>query len=247
MPLVTGVRRRTRLAISGALALSLLATACSSEDGGEPAAADATPSASASSSTEEPAPSPSPSSTDEPSPTETPSGELGEIIAEYDLPPVPPAVRGVYSHVYSFWGENWDALVDLVETTELNSIVVDVKDEAGTLLWDIDHPLTEAGGADWRDDFDGVEERLQQLKDADGWAIARIACFKDTLAAVHRPDLAVQDQSGRAWKASILLAQPLPGRGRSVVMWASPRSSSASTRSSTTTSGSPTAGTATRR
>ncbi|HEX2028843.1 MAG TPA: putative glycoside hydrolase, partial [Nitriliruptorales bacterium] len=66
----------------------------------------------------------------------------------------------------------------------------------------IDHPLTQAGGgADWRNDFDGVKDRLQMLKDAGGWAVARIACFKDTRVADARPELAVQDQSGRTWKA----------------------------------------------
>lgn len=120
-----------------------------------------------------------------------------------DLPPIPPAVRGVYSHVYSFWGNNWAELVNLVATTEINAIVVDVKDEAGTLLWDIDNPLaTAGGGADWRDDFSDVDDRLAQLKDAGGWAIARVACFKDTLVADARADLAVQNASGGVWKAN---------------------------------------------
>ena len=109
----------------------------------------------------------------------------------------------MYSHVYSFWGNNWASLVDLVKQTELNAIVVDVKDEAGTLLWDMDLPLAkDGGGASWRDDFDGVEDRLQMLKDAGGWAIARIACFKDTLVAEARPELAVQQQGGGRWHAS---------------------------------------------
>ena len=43
--------------------------------------------------------------------------------------------------------------------------MVDVKDEAGTLLWDVDHPLTAAGGADWRNDFEGLDERLKMRRD----------------------------------------------------------------------------------
>jgi hypothetical protein len=201
-------RRGARLATAAVAAVALLASACSAgTDDGDPAAATGsptpTPEASASdtaseAATDDPSPTASPSPTD----TETPDGELGEVAAEYDLPPIPDAVRGVYSHVYSFWGNNWASLVDLVRTTEVNAVVVDVKDEAGTLLWDVDHPNTEAGGgASWRDDFSGVEDRLQQLEDAGGWAIARIACFKDTLVAEARPELAVQNQSGGVWKA----------------------------------------------
>ncbi|MDX1621502.1 MAG: putative glycoside hydrolase [Nitriliruptorales bacterium] len=189
---------RSRRAIALTLGLALLVAACDSGDdatvdaAGVPTLAEAEPSP-----TPEPSPEPSPS----PSPSPAPDDEV--TTAEADgLPPIPDAVRGVYAHVYSFWGDNWFNLIELVETTELNSIVVDVKDEAGTLLWDIDHPLTEAGGgADWRKDFEGVEDRLQMLEDAGGWAIARVACFKDTLVADARPDLAVQDQSGRTWKA----------------------------------------------
>lgn len=178
---------------------AVLLGACSTAAGDDPADPGASSTASASAS---PTPTDTPSPTETPTPTETPSDPVEAVAAEYDLPPIPEAVRGMYSHPYSFWGGNWDNLVELVDTTELNAVVVDVKDEAGTLLWDIDHPLAEAGGgADWRENFDGFEERLQQLKDAGGWAIARIACFKDTRVADARPDLAVQDQSGSTWKA----------------------------------------------
>lgn len=131
--------------------------------------------------------------------------------ADLDAPEVPPVVRGVYSTVYSFWGDRWASLIDLVETTEVNAIVVDVKDEAGTLLWDIDHPLAAAGGgAEWKGDSD-PSERLQQLLDADGYAIARVSCFKDTLVADARPELAVQDSAtGGRW------------RGRSDFGWLNP-------------------------
>lgn len=165
--------------------IALIATACSS---GEPSSETSTP-PTASPSTAEP-------TTDV---TPTPSETETEVAAQPGE--APPIVRGLYSTVYSFWGEKWDNLIRLVEETEVNSIVVDVKDEAGTLLWHIDHPLAEAGGgADWKPETDPLP-RLQRLKDAGGWAIARVACFKDTLAAEARPDLAVQNQAGGVWKA----------------------------------------------
>ncbi|HEX9765861.1 MAG TPA: putative glycoside hydrolase, partial [Nitriliruptorales bacterium] len=129
----------------------------------------------------------------------SPSTDPESASPEHELPEI---VRGVYSHAFSFWDDRWPHLVELVATTELNAIVVDVKDEAGTLLWDLDHPLAVAGGGGaWRVDDDGLEGRLQALKDAGGWAIARIACFKDTRVADARPDLAVQNSSGGTWKA----------------------------------------------
>ena len=195
-------RRRARLIVASLALVALSASACSSGDDGEQAAAAASPS-------EAGTPSSDPSATETASASESPSAsesgtdEVDAVSQEYDLPPYPEAVRGVYSHVYSFWGNNWASLVDLVKQTELNAVVVDVKDEAGTLLWDMDLPLAkDGGGANWRDDFDGVEDRLKMLKDAGGWAIARIACFKDTLVAESHPELAVQQQGGGRWHAS---------------------------------------------
>ncbi len=172
-------RNRGRFRLAAGLLVALIVTGCTAASGERPPDGAAAP-------------------------AEVPKAEVTETGG---LPENPDIVRGVYSHVSSFWGANWLNLVRLVEETELNAIVVDVKDEAGTLLWDIQHPLAEAGGgAKWRDDvkgvnFEGVEGRLRMLKDAGGWAIARVACFKDTRVAEARPDLAVQNQSGKTWKA----------------------------------------------
>lgn len=184
--------RTTRALPSALLAVLLLTSACS---GGEEAAApedaadvEVTPA-------EDAAPEPDRDPEQEPEPEPEPTA------TEPALPEAPDAVRGVYATVYSFWGDRWDHLVELVETTELNAVVVDVKDEAGTLLWPIDHPYTAAGGADWKPDGDPTE-RLQRLLDAGGYPIARVSCFKDTLVAQAHPELAVQEQgTGRAWLA----------------------------------------------
>ncbi|MBW3621572.1 MAG: putative glycoside hydrolase, partial [Actinobacteria bacterium] len=181
-------RRPSPVRAAAVLALiGLLAGACSDANSGAEATAP---------------PSPAAATTEEPTEAEaSPSPSPTETETEVALAEAPDIVRGVYSTVYSFWGERWAHLIELVETTELNAIVVDVKDEAGTLLWHIDHPLAEAGGgAAWKPESD-PEERLQMLLDAGGYAIARVACFKDTLVAQARPDLAVQDQGGNAWKA----------------------------------------------
>ncbi len=145
-----------------------------------------------------------PEPSDEPSPSPSPSPTPTEVTADtLDHPSGvhPDLVRGVYSTAYSFWGERFEVLLDLVETTEVNALVIDVKDEAGTLLWDLDHPLAEAGGGGrWLPGSD-PRERLQRLIEAGGYPIARVACFKDTAVADARPDLAVQDASGNRWQA----------------------------------------------
>ena len=174
---------RRALALLGTV---LLVAAC---------ADDATPTATPTPTTAAVTTSADPTASASPTPTPTPTP------TDEDLGAAPEIVRGVYSHVYSFWGDNWQNLLDLVRDTEVNAIVVDVKDEAGTLLWDMDLPLAqEAGGGAWNQSGD-PSERLAMLTDLGGWPIARIACFKDTLVADARPDLAVQAADGSTWKA----------------------------------------------
>jgi hypothetical protein len=177
---------RPRITVATLVSLALLAGACSSGVP-DPVAVTARPEEMQTDMSDEPSESDAPN--EEPT---TATVEAGEA---------PLIVRGIYSTVYSFWGDRWENLIRLVRETEVNAIVVDVKDEAGTLLWHIDHPLaTLGGGAEWKSETD-PQPRLDLLHEAGGWAIARVACFKDTLIADARPDLAVQNQSGDTWKA----------------------------------------------
>ncbi len=117
----------------------------------------------------------------------------------------PGIVRGVYSTKWSFWGERWERLLDLVATTELNAIVVDVKDDGGQLSWAMDLELASSpGAADWAASMPTLEDaqaRVQQLLDLGGYPIARVVCFKDSSVATANPALAVRDvRDGGPWQ-----------------------------------------------
>lgn len=115
-------------------------------------------------------------------------------VAEVRLQPQ--AIKGVYA--------NWSALTtpgaldDLIEianTTEVNAIVIDVKQD--TVYYDSQvHFFRDAGTVNPIMD---VEEVIQKLKDNDIYAIARMVVFQDPLVAKARPDLAVKDVSGGLW------------------------------------------------
>ena len=42
-----------------------------------------------------------------------------------------PIVRGIYATRWSFAGDRWHQLMDIVRTTEVNAVVIDVKDDDG--------------------------------------------------------------------------------------------------------------------
>ncbi len=114
-----------------------------------------------------------------------------------------PIVRGAFSTMYTFWGKHWDYMMDLVRNTEINAIVINVKDDSGQLAWHMDDiPAAKAGGgADWLREGLDPRTRIQQLRDAGGYPIARVVCFKDSQVAQARPDLAVIDtRTGKPWQ-----------------------------------------------
>jgi len=88
-------------------------------------------------------------------------------------------------------------LVDLVERTELNALVVDVKEDGG-VYYETEVPLFREAGT-FSPVLD-VTRLLDTLRARDIYAIARLVTFKDSGLAWARPDLAVRDvATGDPW------------------------------------------------
>jgi len=114
-----------------------------------------------------------------------------------------PIVRGIYATRYSFYGSKWAELIDIVRTTEVNSIVIDVKDDSGLLNWQmLNVALAHDSGADAEGiSADEARAKVRELREAGGYPIARVVCFKDSRVAELRPDLAIIDsRTGEPWR-----------------------------------------------
>jgi hypothetical protein len=114
----------------------------------------------------------------------------------------PEPLKGIYMSACVAATPSFRAkLVKLVEETELNAIVIDVKDFSGTVSFKTENPLFKdnAGGgcrvADMR-------EFLQELYDKGIYRIARISAFQDLYMTKLKPDWAVKKNSDRSvvWK-----------------------------------------------
>ena len=87
--------------------------------------------------------------------------------------------------------ERWAEFVALVQTTELNSLMLDLKDETGAVLYDTSVPLPQQIGAVLpKYDLDHV---VADAARAEIYLIGRIVAFQDPVAAVRAPDMAVWD------------------------------------------------------
>lgn len=90
-------------------------------------------------------------------------------------------------------------LMDQVSKSELNTFVVDLKDNNGFVYYDTKVPLAREVGA--VHPILDVPKMLKTLHDRNLYAIARIVVMEDPVAAVKRPDLAITDtRTGKPWR-----------------------------------------------
>ncbi|MBI4636779.1 MAG: carboxypeptidase regulatory-like domain-containing protein [Candidatus Rokubacteria bacterium] len=91
-------------------------------------------------------------------------------------------------------------VLDAVDRTELNAVVIDVKGDRGWILYRTEVPLAVEAGAQGPAVLRDVEGLLAGLKARGIYTIARIVVFKDNVLASHRPDWAVRDaRTGQPW------------------------------------------------
>ena len=93
-----------------------------------------------------------------------------------------------------------EGLVKLIEDTELNAVVIDIKDYTGKIAFEVSDPeLQKIGSAEKR--VPDMKEFIAELHKKDIYVIGRIAVFQDPHMVKHRPDLAVRRKSdGAVWK-----------------------------------------------
>jgi hypothetical protein len=139
----------------------------------------------------------------QPGPVE-PFVALDQVRAQWDkmeasLQPPRVDVKGIYLTSYSAGHpDTLDPLIGLVDRTELNAMVINVKDDWGNVTLDANIPLAKEAGAIHADLGDG-KDLIAKLHAKKIYAIARIVTFKDAFVPKYRNDLAVASSAGGIW------------------------------------------------
>ncbi|OZU90626.1 GTP-binding protein [Virgibacillus indicus] len=108
----------------------------------------------------------------------------------------PDAVRGIYVTGNSAGGSRFETLLDLVEKTDLNAMVIDIKEDHGNLTF---KPEEGSPYEDIAKNYISDPEKMMQVLEEKGiYPIARIVVFKDSVLAEKRPDLSFK-QNGEVW------------------------------------------------
>jgi hypothetical protein len=113
--------------------------------------------------------------------------------------PVPDTLRGLYVSRWAALGRKFPELISVAKRTEINALVIDVKDDRGFVLYHSRVPLAHAIGADTADGHVVSHSRLRARLDtmiANGiYPIARIVVAKDPILARKRLELAIKRKS----------------------------------------------------
>ncbi len=124
-------------------------------------------------------------------------GRVADVRLEKQL------IKGIYANQLLLTSEDGlDSLIDIANTTEVNAIVVDIKQD--TVYYDSQVEFFRDAGA--VNPIMDVDEVLKKLRDNNIYAIARLVVFQDPLVAKARPELAVNDVNGGLWVNEIGVA-----------------------------------------
>ncbi len=112
-----------------------------------------------------------------------------------------PEVKGI--HVTSWIAGDrryFPDMIKLINETELNTIVIDLKESDGRIAYDADVPLARSSGSIQKR-IRNLDAVMEECKRHNIYKVARIVLFKDTYLAERRTDLAIMNKAtGRIWR-----------------------------------------------
>ncbi|HOP74858.1 MAG TPA: putative glycoside hydrolase [Bacillota bacterium] len=111
----------------------------------------------------------------------------------------PEYVKGVYATGWMAGSDKWfPRIIQFINETEVNALVIDVKDDTGTLSYSSSIPLVNQTKAFERKIRD-PQKMFALLKENQIYPIARIVVFKDPFMANQKPEWAVKNKNGGLW------------------------------------------------
>ncbi len=140
--------------------------------------------------------------------SEIPNDKGREIIDTHDEreeikhQPLPEQVKSIYMTACVTGTKDFrERLVKLVEETEVNSLIIDIKDFSGTVSFP---PESEEWRSAWSAAKCGtadMKEFIEMLHEKEIFVIGRITVFQDPFYTAHHPELAVKKSDGTSvWK-----------------------------------------------
>lgn len=137
-----------------------------------------------------------------------------EANVQYDNPPPEPKpepeaarskkqvkAKGIYvSAPIAASPARLEKLIHLLNRTELNTMVIDIKNDWGAVTYESDAQKSLSPQAERRTLVKDMAGLVKKLKSHNIYLIGRVVAFKDPWLARSRPDLAMTSKAGGIWK-----------------------------------------------
>jgi len=135
----------------------------------------------------------------------------------YKQQSIEPSVNTVFMEPFnpkalyvSFWAAGstkyMNRIFDLAKKTEINTVIVDIKNEYGKLIYKTDVALAKEIGAHNERTIRDIKAFIQRLKAHNLYVIGRVVVFKDETLAKTREAFALKDANGTIWRNNEKLA-----------------------------------------
>lgn len=112
-----------------------------------------------------------------------------KVVAYENNPRV--KVRGLYVTIWSASNARIDSLIEMAKKTDINTFVIDVKEDKGYMLFPTKAAEKFSPEANKHATVKDIQALMKKLKDNNIYTIARIVSFKDPLYTAHNPDKAI--------------------------------------------------------
>jgi hypothetical protein len=124
-----------------------------------------------------------------------------ELRSDPSPPKIPDEVRGIYVSGWVAGGTKaMGKLTRLVEQTDLNAMVIDVKNDFGQVTYASQLSEVSRLGADATPAIKDLPALLKRLKAKGIYTIGRVVVFKDPHLARKKPEWAIRTKTGALWQ-----------------------------------------------
>jgi hypothetical protein len=141
------------------------------------------------------------------SPTPSSTSKIITNVSGSDLPPQPQlanppsVIKGIYLTGWTAGSSvAMQKIINLIKNTELNAVVIDIKDYSGYVSYAMDVPEVAADGAENQIRIARPNTLIKELHDNGIYVIGRITDFQDPILAKAHPEWALKNKTtGAIW------------------------------------------------
>ena len=133
--------------------------------------------------------------------TETPVETEAQTQPEEEVDTrVPKKVKGIYLSAYiAGTPKLMDNILAEIDKSQVNAVVIDVKNDDGRITFPMDTPVVNEIGA-CKPYISDVDELIKKLKERDIYVIARVVAFRDPYLAEAKPEWSLKKADGSLYR-----------------------------------------------